>query len=428
MHAVVVGAGVQGIMTAYYLNQYGVEVTVVDSAESAAMKCSFANGGGITASATEPWNAPGCMKMFLKYFFKKDAPLIFRLKTLPSMLSWNLQFLKHANMEKFVETTRQNAEMAFFSLEQLKEIRAETGIEYDLQTKGTLKIFRDQVSLDENIELSHLFKLEGKGEFSILNSSQTIAAEPSLTSIKQEITGSIVFPEDESGNSHVFCQNMAKILKSRGVEFLFNTKINKIEKKAGLFELSSSSLSHNTIQKTQTIKADKVVIAAGALSPILAKSFGLNIPVKPAKGYSLSIDMNNFDNKPKHLIADMNLHAAINPLGNTLRVASTAEFTGFDDSIAQQRIDSLTRFVGQLFPDEVKNIDQNNLNAWCGFRPMSCDGQAILGKTKIEGLYLNTGHGHLGWTLSAASGRSLAETMLNKPVEFDIAKFNVSRF
>ncbi|QBY03298.1 FAD-dependent oxidoreductase [Thalassotalea sp. HSM 43] len=423
MHVIVIGAGVQGITTAYYLNQYGCEVTVIDSAASAAMECSFANGGGVTPSAVDPWNAPGIGKVMFKYLGRKDSPLLFRLKALPELTGWGLKFLKYANSKDFLYANKQTGKLANYSVQLFDEIRQDADINYHYSGQGTLKIFRDQQSLDEHLQLSEVLRDMGNADFQTLSQHQTVEIEPSLSAIKDKLSGALLFPGDEAGNSHIFCQQLSKVLARRGVEFCYNSLVTSIEKHQNLFELTIS-----TQGKPLTIKADKVVVAAGAkTSPILAP-MGINVPVKPAKGYSLSIDMIGWQNRPQHLIADMNLHAGINPLGDVLRVAGTAEFAGFDKSISDERINNLVGLVESVFPEFIATIDKTNLNPWTGLRPMSCDGMAILGQTKVDGLYINTGQGAQGWTTSPASGRLVADVICNRTPQLDIKPYSIARF
>ena len=420
MHVVIIGACVQGINTAYYLNKAGVEVTVVDSASGPAMECSFANGGGITASAVDPWNAPGIVKMLLKYIGRKDSPLLFRLKALPGRTSWGLKFLKYATMDEYVKSNQINGQLANYSLELLSEIRQETDIDYGFHEKGTLKIFRDEASFDEHVEFSQMLTDLGNTPFEKLDVKQTIALEPSLAPISDKLSGGMIYKQDEAGNSHLYCQNMKNILEQRGVKFLFNSPVTSIQKTGNGFFTS--------LANKQAVQSDKVVIAAGAKAPSIVKPFGINLPIKPAKGYSLSIDMNGWENRPTHLVADMNLHAGINPLNNILRVAGTAEFAGFDSKIRQDRIDNLIGLVENVFPELAATMDRNNLNPWAGFRPMSCDGKAILGETKVDGLYLNAGQGHLGWTSSTASSKLVADCILKQPTKLDMEQYSINRF
>ncbi|WNC73631.1 D-amino acid dehydrogenase [Thalassotalea psychrophila] len=420
MHVVVIGAGVQGINTAYYLNQLGAEVIVVDSASGPAMQCSFGNGGGITPSAVDPWNAPGLVQMLLKYIGRKDSPLLFRLKALPGLTTWGLKFLKYATMEKYIKSNQINGQLANYSVDLLNDIRQDTEIDYGFNNNGTIKIFRDQQSFDQHVELSQTLKELGNADFESLDVKQTIQLEPALAGISDKISGGIYYNSDEAGNSHIYCQQMKAVLEQRGVNFLFNTPVKSLQKSNQHFFVS--------VANKQAIKADKVVICAGAKSPSLVKPFGINLPVKPAKGYSLSIPMNGWNNKPTHLIADMSLHAGINPLNNILRVAGTAEFAGFNGEISADRIDNLIGLVDSVYPEFAATMDRTNLNPWAGFRPMSCDGKAILGKTKVDGLYLNTGQGQIGWTTSTASSQLVANEIFDLQNKIDINQYSINRF
>ena len=254
-----------------------------------------------------------------------------------------------------------------------------------------------------------------------LDNAQTVAREPALKSVGDQLTGSMYCAADGSADPHLFCQQMAQYTAARGVSYRYNTAVTSLEKKANLFQASTAT--------RECIKADAVVIAAGCYSPQLSKSLGVKIPIKPAKGYSLTIPIEHWEKKPRTLVADMSLHAGLNPIGGqVLRVAGTAEFAGYDYRLRPERIANLVGLVGAVYPELAATMDRENLEPWTGLRPMSVDSVGIVGKTRIDNLYLSTGHGHLGWTAAAASGRLVADQIAGNRSEIPAEDYSISRF
>ena len=420
MKIIIIGAGIQGVTTAWYLQQYGADITVLERNDGPGLDSSFGNGGGIHASIPEPWNAPGIHKVLLQSLGRKDAPILLHLKAIPGMMSWGLQFLRSSRQDTFIENIKRNCALARHSIMLMKEIREETGIDYQFSNAGTLLIFRNQDSLESYIKHAGFLQEECGVEGKPLDRTELITRESSLQPVRNQLVGGIHFPGDESGDCHIFCRKLAEISAGRNVRFHYGANVSRIKRNNSLFNVE--------LYGGETLKADAIVVAAGAYSPRLVRSFGIRLPVYPAKGYSLTISMDGWDNRPRHLLGDMDLHAGTNPLGDVLRVAGTAEFTGYDKSIPGERVQNLTRLVEAIFPEFAEIMDRNALNPWAGFRPMSSDGVPILGKTPIDGLYLNTGQGHLGWTMSAASGRIVANTIMGHTPEMDISPYSIDRF
>jgi D-amino-acid dehydrogenase len=420
MHVLVIGAGVQGIANAYFLNRQGYEVTVVDSDASAAMGCSFANGGGLTPSAAAPWNDPGVYKMMLKYIGRKDAPMMFRLKALPSLAGWGLRFLSYAKEPVFLRNTLLNTRLCNYSMKMMAEIDAETGLDYGATDSGLLMTFREEESQRAMEKFYDLLVDEGVS-YESLDSAQVVAREEALRPIGDKLTGGMFCATDRSADPQLFCQQMEKYTAARGVNYRYNTAVSSLVKNGKVFAVTTAS--------GECLAADAVVIAAGCYSPKLGKSLGVKIPVKPAKGYSLSIPIDNWQGKPETLVADMSLHAGLNPIGGELlRVAGTAEFAGYDMSLRPERIDNLVGLVEAVYPQLAATMDRNNLHAWTGLRPMSVDSVGIIGKTAVENLYLSTGQGHLGWSTAAASGRLVADLMAGNATEIPAENYSISRF
>lgn len=421
MKVIIIGAGIQGVTTAWFLQRYGVDVTVLERYEGPGLDCSFANGGGLTAGFCEPWNAPGIHKVLLQSLGRQDAPILLHLKAIPGMLSWGLGFIRASRQEAFFENVKRNSELAGYSITQMKEIRDETGIEYRHSDTGTLLLYRNQESLDRHIRQAGFLREECGVASRTLDGNELVALETSLQPIRDRLVGGIHFPGDETGDCHIFCSKLAEIVSGRGVNFRYDTRVLRIVRDDSSFRVELSGRDPMT--------ADTVVVAAGAYSPKLVRPLGVRIPVYPAKGYSLTISMDGWKNRPRHIMGDMDLHAGINPLGDeVLRVAGTAEFTGFDKSIPAARTGNLVRLVEAVFPELAEIMDRDSLNPWTGLRPMSSDGVSILGETPVPGLYLNTGQGHLGWTMAAASGRVVADIIMGRTPAVDPAHYSINRF
>ena len=421
MKVIIIGAGIQGVTSAWYLQRYGVEVTVLERYEGPGLDCSFANGGGLTAGFCEPWNAPGIHKVLLQSLGRQDAPILLHLKAIPGMLSWGLRFIRASRPETFLKNVRRNCALAGYSIAQMKELRDETDIEYRYSDTGTLLLFRNQESLEEHIRHARFLQEECGAASRTLNRDELVAQEASLQPIGDRLVGGIHFPGDETGDCHIFCSKLAETVSNRGVNFCYDTPVSRIVREGSAFKVELSG--------DEALTADTVVVAAGAYSPQLVRPLGVRIPVYPAKGYSLTISMDGWKNRPRHIMGDMDLHAGINPLGDeVLRVAGTAEFTGFDKSIPAARTSNLVRLVEAVFPELAESMDRDSLNPWTGLRPMSSDGVPILGKTAVPGLYLNTGQGHLGWTMAAASGRVVADIIMGKTPAVDTTHYSINRF
>jgi len=417
MKIIVLGAGVIGVTTAYYLNKLGFDVTVIDRNKQSAAECSYANGGQLSYSHAEPWATPAALKKIPKWLITKDSPLVFHPSRDLNMWQWALKFLAHCTNAQKEQATRNTLRLAMHSRDCFAEIIKETGIEFSYLDKGTLHTFRDEKSMAANIGQAEFQKQLGC-DYQILNTRKDCEKiEPALKYAPAKIIGGIFFPIDASGDINQFTLNLTKYLEGKGVAFAFGENIKEIltdgERVTGV---RSDVALHN---------ADNFVVSLGAATPILLRKIGINAPIYPMKGYSLSVDIADSAKAPTVSITDQYNKIVYSRLGSVLRIAGTAEFDGYNDTVSANRIGTLKRMVQQLFP-ECGNI--NTGRPWACLRPSTPDGAPIIGKTKYKNLYMNTGHGTLGWTLSCGSASIVSEIISTKGSLFDLNGLSLAKY
>jgi len=420
MNTIVVGGGLLGLSTAYHLLQRGVRVTVVDAAPHSAAGASRANGGLLTPSMSDPWNAPGVALHLLRWIGRPDAPLLLRRQGLRGgSLRWLYRFLRASAPERYRANTLKNLRLAQYSMTALRELRAESGIDYGEVRYGTAKLFRDPRAFALAGRASGMLVANGV-TVRVLDRAATIDLEPALEPIEPHVAGALHFPDDEVGDARRFCEALATELGRRGCSLRFGVALERWKHARG--RLSGIE----TIEGF--LEADSIVLAAGVHTAPLARSLGVDVPVAPAKGYSISVPLKQWAPQPQLGVIDDELHAAATPLGDVLRVAGTAEFAGFDASIRPERVENLRRLVEAVYPQAASVVRSTDVQAWAGLRPMSCDGVPILGRTSIENLFVNTGHGHLGWTMAAGSGRVVADLITRGASDLDASEYALARF
>ena len=420
MNTIVVGGGLLGLSTAYHLLQRGARVTVVDAASHSAAGASRANGGLLTPSMSDPWNAPGVALHLLRWLGRADAPLLLRRQALRGgSLRWMYRFLRASAPQRYRVNTLKNLRLAQYSMTALRELRADTGIDYGEVRHGTAKLFRDRRAFALAEKASGMLVDNGV-TVRVLDRAGTLDLEPALEPIGPNIAGALHFPDDEIGDARRFCEALAIELGRRGCNLRFGVALERWQRTRG--RLSGIETSAGFIE------ADNVVLAAGVHSAPLARWLGVDIPVAPAKGYSISVPLGLWAPQPKLGVIDDELHAAATPLSGVLRAAGTAEFAGFDASIRAERVENLRRLVEAVYPQAAPAVRSNDVQAWAGLRPMSADGVPILGRTRVENLFVNTGHGHLGWTMAAGSGRIVADLMTRGESELGAADYALDRF
>ncbi len=414
MRAVVIGAGLAGVSAAYYLHQAGVEVTVIDRQPAPARETSHANGAMLTPSLADPWNSPGVFGQLLKNLGRSDAAMLLRLGQIPRLTRWGLSFLYHSNRSRFEASYLANAALARLSQALLAQLLEETGIDIEFSAGGILKLFEDPTSLEKAVEVAHWLKQTGVNH-RVLTVDELVRLEPALQPGASRLAGAVHFPDDQVGNARLYCERLSVWLADRGVDFRFSEQVLGFEVRA------------NTVQAVDTprgrLDADKVLLAAGSFTPKLARQIGFRVPVAPAKGYSVTLSTAPVS--PRYPVVDDVLHAAVVPLGDRLRVAGTAEFAGYDERVRRKRIDNLVRLLNRVYPQI--SLDGLEMESWAGLRPMSADGRPLVGQAGPENLFLNTGHGALGWTHACACGQLVAGLMLGHEPTKDVAPFLASR-
>ena len=424
MHTVVIGAGLLGATTAYFLRRHGMEVTVFEGRTGPALGASYGNGGYLQATVPDPWNAPGVGKIFMAAWMASlkgradDSPFVAKTAALPGLFSWGRQFMRHAKQETYLDHTVKNWHLAQYTLAVTEQIAESADLQYDASTRGGLILFRSDDSLTAYEQLARHMSSLG-AEYERLNRDALFEREPSLAPLGDQLVGAIYYPKDRAGNSRKFCEGLIAATQNMGARVEYNQPVAS---------LASTADGVRVILKSSEVMADAVVIAAGVTSRSLANKVGISLPIAPAKGYSISVPMSDWDVKPQHVMADMGVHAGINPMGDTLRVAGTAEFSGENLDVTRGRVSYLIDLLRALYPDRAKNIDHDAIDPWAGLRPLSADGLPIIGETPVRGVYINSGHGGLGWTQAAGSGKALADRIAGLEPELDLKPYSPSRF
>jgi D-amino-acid dehydrogenase len=419
MHVVVIGSGLLGVSTAYWLRELGAAVTVIERAPGPGRETSFANGALLTPSMADPWNAPGVLWKLLGWLGREDSPMLLRPSALPGLLRWGLRFLRESSESRYRANTLANVHLSQYSLDALQALRRIDGMSFDHGEVGTLKLVRTARSFDAARAMADWLGDHGVSSRALAREA-TIELEPALRPIGSELVGSIHFPADQHGDAFRYCEALAAVAAARGVTFRYGTTVTTLE------------INGTRVASVQTesgsIPTDSVVVATGSYSPKLLAATGIRLPVAPVKGYSISVPMPAGLTGPRIPILDEELHAVAVPLGRTLRIAGTAEFAGHDLTVPAGRIENLVRLLSRTYPEFAARVPRGDIAPWTGLRPMSADGVPIVSRTPFGNLYLNTGHGHLGWTMAAGSGRALADLVIGRPPAIDMAPYSLDRF
>jgi len=412
MKVIVLGAGIIGISTAWYLLEEGHEVTVVDRQPDAALETSFANGAQISVSFCEPWANAGAPLKVLKWLLRDDSPLLFRPKLDPQQWRWGLAFLGQCTDAAFERNVAQLVALGRYSHESLKALVASTGIEYQRLERGILHFFSSQADLDAGRAGVELMRRHGVDR-RVLSREQVLAIEPALAAYGTKLHGGTYTPSDESGDARVFTQALARRCAERGATFLYGQAIDALEDVGG--RIATVRVTDRATGETQALRADAFVAALGAYTAPLLRPLGVHLPIYPAKGYSATLKLKQPERASVVSMIDDARKIAISRLGDRVRIAGTAELAGYDLSLdsatAKVRCAALVQRYEELFPGVA---DPSEPNYWCGLRPSTPTNIPVIGRSALRNLWINAGHGTLGWTHGAGSGRALAELMSGK--------------
>lgn len=419
MKVIVLGAGVVGTTSAYFLNKKGYDVTVIDRQPAAGMETSFANGGQISVSHAEPWANPGAPKKVLKWLMKEDAPLLFRLRADSRQWRWGMQFLRECTPERTRHNIIQMVNLGTFSRETLQQVRAETGVQYDCLTKGILHFYTNPVEFEDALGPAEIMREFGCDR-RVISADEAVRIEPALATVKDRIAGATYTEADESGDAHKFTRNLAGVAEQRGVQFRYNTTILGLDTEGG--QISAVRV-RNSDGQVEVLKADKFLLCMGSYSPMLVKELGVDLLIYPAKGYSATLEIQDASKAPQTSLTDDEYKLVFSRLGNRLRIAGTAELNGYSTTLNDVRCKAITRRVMELFPGMA---DPEQAVYWTGLRPATPSNVPYIGLSKIPNLYLNTGHGTLGWTHSCGSARSIADIISGQQPELDFAFTGIS--
>eukprot|EP00903_Cladosiphon_okamuranus_P004999 g4997.t1 len=411
MHILVLGAGVVGITTAWYLQKQGHQVTVVDRQNQAGVETSYANGGQISVSHAEPWANPSAPLKVLKWLTKPDAPLLFRPTLDPNQWRWALSFLGQCTSARAAHNIRRMVDLGTYSRSQLQSLRKETGIEYNHLEKGILHFYTNPAEFDGAKEPTRIMQDLGCDR-QIIDADRAVELEPALKPIQNRIAGATYTSEDESGDARMFTQNLAKRCAEAGVEFRYGTEILAFER-AGERVLGVQTLRDG---HHETLRADAYVLSMGSFSAALARQLGIFLNIYPAKGYSITVPVKNEEAAFKVSLTDDEYKLVFSRLGDRMRVAGTAELSGYSRKLNYTRCRAIVRRTAEVMP-EAGHWDQAEF--WTGLRPATPSNVPYIGKSHFANLYLNTGHGTLGWTHSCGSAAALADIIDGRKPEVD---------
>ena len=414
MKVIVLGAGLLGVTSAYFLRQQGHDVSVVDRQASPAAETSFANGGQISVSHAEPWANPGAPLKVLKWLGKEDAPLLFRIRADMRQWLWGLQFLRECTPARTRYNIEQIVRLGTYSRDTLQQLRREIGITYDEQTQGILHFYTSQKEFDGAEGPAAQMRALGCDR-RVISADEAVKLEPALRHIRPQLAGATYTAEDESGDANRFARELVKRCEADGVRFLLSHTVTALREAGGQIDHVEATDSEGRFLR---LRADAYVLAMGSLSPIYAQPLGISLPIYPAKGYSVTMPVKDASMAHQVSLTDDEYKLVFSRLGDRLRIAGTAELNGYDRDLNRVRCEAIVKRFEQLFPGAG---DSEQAQFWTGLRPATPSNVPIIGRSKLPNLFLNTGHGTLGWTHSCGSGKSIARIVSGLKPEVDFA-------
>ena len=415
MRVIVLGSGVIGVASAYYLAQQGAQVTVLDRQAGPAEETSFGNAGQISPGYSTPWAAPGIPFKAVKWMFQHHAPLAINMDGSMWQLQWMAQMLKNCNGQSYAINKERMTRVAEYSRDCLRELRKETGIQYENRSKGTLQVFRNEAQLDM-VQRDIAVLKECGVPHELLLKDDLAKVEPALEYAKDKLVGGLHLPNDETGDCYLFTNALANLAKDLGVEFKFNQNVEKLVVEGDEIK--------GVLVNGEVLTADRYVLAFGSYSRDFLKPLELNLPVYPVKGYSLTIPIVDANFAPQSTVLDETYKIAITRFDQRIRVGGMAELSGFNHGLNKDRRGTLEMVTQDLFPGG----DLAQASFWTGLRPMTPDSTPIIGATKFKNLFLNTGHGTLGWTMACGSGKLISDLVLNHKTDISTEGLSIQRY
>lgn len=416
MHVAVLGAGVIGTSVAYYLARAGHRVTVLERQPGAGLETSFANAGEVSPGYSAPWAGPGVPVKAVKWLLMRHRPLVIWPLLDWAMWRWGLAMLANCNARAYDVNKSRMLRLAEYSRDCLRQLRDDTGIAYDERAQGTLQLFRSRKQLDATGADTEILRRFGV-PFEVLDRDGCIVHEPALARVREKFAGGLRLPGDETGDCCKFTQRLAEMAAGLGVEFRYGTRISRLKADGGRIDGVATS--------SGAVIADAYVLALGSYSPLLARPLGLKLPVYPVKGYSITVPITDAAGAPESTVMDETHKVAVTRLGDRIRVGGTAELAGYDLRLRPARRATLEHVVTDLFP---AGGDAARAEFWTGLRPMTPDGTPIVGPTRYPNLHLATGHGTLGWTMAAGTGRLLADLVSGRKPDIDLDGLTLARY
>lgn len=416
MRVVVLGAGVIGVTTAYYLAKAGVTVDVYDRGEDVAAETSHANAGQLSFGYSSPWAAPNIPLKAIIWLLQKHAPLALRFTSQPQQYWWMLQLLRNCTAGRYAVNKERMLRLAEYSRHCINTLRLETNIEFEGRQQGLIQLLRTDKQLRTEIKDTKVLDALNI-PYEVLDPQGVCHYEPALSNSSASIKGGLYFPQDQTGDCDLFTKNLALMAKELGVTFHMNKTVWR-------FERQDSQIVGVWVEG-ELIQADCYVLALGSYSPQMVRSLGLKLPVYPFKGYSITADILDEASAPQSTVLDESYKIAITRFEQRIRVGGMAEIMGYDLSLNPQRQETLTMVANELYPNAA---DFNATELWAGLRPTTPDGTPIIGETDFPNLFINTGHGTLGWTMACGSGKLLSDIILNKPPEIRADDLGLMRY
>jgi len=416
MRVLVLGSGVIGTSVAYYLARAGHEVEVVDRQPGPGLETSFANAGEVSPGYSAPWAGPGVPIKAIKWLLMHHSPLVIKPMLDLAMWRWGLSMLRNCTAARYRLNKGRMVRLAEYSRDCLKELRAEIDIPYEERSLGTLQLFRSQKQLDGTAKDIEILK-EYNVPYQLLDRAGYLQYEPALADVQAKFVGALRLPGDETGDCYKFTQALALKAQALGVKFHFGVDIQGLD--------GSGSRVAGVRTDTGTLSADRYVVALGSYSTHMLAPLGIRIPVYPVKGFSITVPITDASKSPESTIMDETHKVAVTRLGDRIRVGGTAQLSGYDLRLDERRRRTLEFVVGDLFP---RGGDVKRAEFWTGLRPMTPDGTPIIGGTAIDNLYLSTGHGTLGWTMAAGTGRVIADLISGRTPDISMDGLTVARY